>query len=204
MTLEEAMHKLGELEAQVKNDTRELDTLRKHKESLEADVAKQRDRAQTAEQERDTLKEQLPKDGSLVLGKADSERFAAYKALGLEPDALKSKLEKANRDAKSLTETRNKDVLGKLGIKPSALRLREFDGVVLEVSGEGDAQQVTVKQGDKEATWDAWLKEAGLESDIKDFGQEPARKNVYTAPGNPDTTTPDPTKQVRDTMFGGY
>lgn len=157
------------------------------------------------------LEDKVPKDGTRVLSKADGERFDALMAVevdGAKGDAqkIKASLEQATRDRQAVVTQANREALSTLGLKPSALRLREFDGVTVTAKKDGDAVTATVKDGDAETPWDTWVKGKGLEADLKDFGLTetvtvvPAIGQVGrgTPPGNA-----DPVDALNKQMFGG-
>lgn len=164
--------------------------LERKNEQLVSDNGKQRDELRDAKQQLETaqgkvseLENAQPKDGQRVLSKAEAERYDAFEALKLKPDELKTQLEQAAKDRRSVVETGNKAALAKLGIKPAAVRLREFDGVTLTTEGEGDDLKATVKEGDTETPWGEWVKSKGLGDDLKDFGLEPETPAVVPALG---------------------
>ena len=164
--------------------------LERKNEQLVSDNGKQRDELRDAKQQLEAaqgkvseLENAQPKEGQRVLSKAENERFEAFESTGLKPDEIKTRLEQADKDRRSVIETSNKTALAKLGLKPGVVRLREFDGVSITVEGSGDDLKATVKEGESEMTWSEWVKSKDLEGDLKDFGLEPAEPDSVPALG---------------------
>lgn len=165
-------------------------TLERKNEQLVSDNGGQRDEIRDLKQKLETaqgkvseLENAQPKEGQRVLSKAENERFEAFESIGLKPDEIKTRLDQADKDRRSVIETSNKTALAKLGLKPGVVRLREFDGVSIAVEGSGDDLKATVKEGESEMAWSEWVKSKDLESDLKDFGLEPAEPDSVPALG---------------------
>ena len=129
MTLEEAMHKIGDLEATNRSLTQERDRLLTHKGELEGDLTKARAAKSEAEAKVTEMTDKLPKDGSRVLSKSDGERYDAFTALILKPDEIKGKLEAGEAAQTKAHRADNKEALRQLGFTPTDRLLKDFDGV---------------------------------------------------------------------------
>lgn len=161
---------------------RQLDAAERKIKDLETDNQKQRDEIRDRTAERDVLQTQasdlggkVPKDGQRVLSKAEADRYEAFMQVGGEgvkgdPEKLTGVLNQAARDRADLVTTRNRDALNTLGFKPSVLNWRQFDSVVIAATKDGDDVNATVKDGDTETPWEQWVKDKGLEGDLKDLG----------------------------------
>ncbi|SMB93325.1 hypothetical protein [Deinococcus hopiensis] len=132
--------------------------------TLLGENANYRDRIRTLEGEVEKTK--LP-DGSVVLSKADAERYAAYQALG-KPDELKTKLADGETATSELGTLKKRDTLrtvaDKVGYKPSVLERLGGDLTFeeIEVDGEKAGEKVKtygVKLADKVVPLDQYAKE---------------------------------------------
>lgn len=174
---------------------RQLDAAERKIKDLEGDNQKQRDEIRDRTAERDALQTQandlggkVPKEGQRVLSKAESDRYEAFMQVGGEgvkgdPEKLTGVLNQAARDRADLVTTRNRDALNTLGLKPSVLNWRQFDGVVITATKDGDTVSATVNEGDVEKSWTDWVKEKGLESDLNDVGLTPQAPRPPTPTG---------------------
>ena len=117
----------------------------------------------TVRQERDALKAAMPLEGSVVLSKADAERWASYSALG-KPDDLKTAV--AERDAfKTDLSGRdrrdsNRSAADAAGYRPGVLeKLLPADAItsVRDVQVDGKAVKTAfIKIGDNERPLSEW------------------------------------------------
>lgn len=183
MTLEEALTKLGELEArveQLKPFETEVQSLRSHKVRLEGDLAKAKDARSTAEQERDELKERVPKDGAVTLTKADSERWHVLKGQADKlggVDKLTGRLSKLEQlEAEQAAEERGATIRS-LGLEPVKLE-RILKGETWHITGEGDDTRILVSKGDEDVAIEDWAESEGF-SDLLNFARlEPEKQGV--------------------------
>ncbi len=166
MELSDALSRIATLESEKQSIKEKLETEGFKARETKRELQAQLDRATARVTE---LEGSVPKEGQAVLSKTDAERYATYQALG-KPDEVKASLEQAARDRQAVLTQGNRDALATLGLKPSALRLREFDAVTVTATKEGDTIKATVKDGDAETPWEQWVKDKGLEGDLKDFG----------------------------------
>ena len=182
MELPEALEKLGELKGKLGPLEAEVNTLRGHKERLEGDLTKAREKAKTAEARVTELEGKVPSEGTVILNLDDAKEYQALKALNMSAKDLGEKLEAGQKAARAVTEAGNKEALGLLGLKPSMLRLKELDGVAISAKKDGDKLTATVKRGDTETPWETFVKENGLEGDLPDFAAETKAPGVAVLP----------------------
>lgn len=107
------------------------------------------------------LKEQLPAEGAVVLGKEDAALFDAYKELG-KPEEVKTRLDEGETaKAEAAKAAREKQIARGaevLKLQNNALLQKLLEDVELDVQGEGDKQAVSVKVGDKTYSFDDFAK----------------------------------------------
>ncbi len=203
LTLEEALSELGILKGKIGPLEAERDRLLGSKEKLETDVAKLRDRAQTAETERDEFRGKVPADGSVTLSKADGERWQAYTALG-KVDQLKTSLE---RMATLEAEKGKNDRYGTIrGVELDPEKLETFlRGKSLKVEGEGEGRKVSVVLDDKELAFSEWAESEKI-TDLVNSGwfklNSTARPVVMSQAGNRTQQTQDTWSQAANDRFG--
>jgi len=138
------------------------------------------------------LREKVPADGSVVLSKADGERWEKFKALGKKPEDIAAALTQAEKDTVEAAKLRRKDNLrdvsdvGYGGSKLKLSVLEDLDGKFPDaerpeyvVKEEKDGKAVTVKHGGKELPLEQFAKEnwADYEPALKaDAGQQQQRR----------------------------
>jgi hypothetical protein len=142
LTLEEALTELGILKGKLEPLQNEVNSLRSHKERLDGDVAKLRDRAQDAERERDDLKGKVPADGSLTLNKADAERWRVLSGVAGELGGVDKVQERLSR-AKELEAKEAKRE------RKEGLKSQGFNPTVFDAIAEGNPYRVEEKDGAK-------------------------------------------------------
>lgn len=160
--------------------------------------AKLKERAQTAESERDGLKAKLP-DGTVILSKEDATEYEALRALGKPAKDLKTTLEQAATDRATALQAGNEKALSLLGLRPDVLELRKFDGAVFTASKDGDKVTASVKQGDKDVPYETWVTEQGLTDTLKNFAVAPLGVPVLgQVTGDRTSAVSGTTKTVQD------
>lgn len=170
LSLEEAMHKLGELEttnkslvSQVGTKDAEIETLRGHKGRLETDLGKTRNDKQDAEKERDALKGQLP-DGSVVLSKADGARWGVLSGIATElggVDKVQGRLARVTELEQASAKQERDDAIKGQGYDPKKLD-RILGGAQFKVTGEGDEAKAFVTVDDKDTALSEWAEAEGV------------------------------------------
>lgn len=171
------------LERQVKDLERKNEALLKDNGGQRDELREARDTVKTLEAERDDVKQKLPADGSLVLGKADAERWNSYTALGKLDEVTAKVNGYGNLEAKEQRRTRE-DGIKALGFKPSIFELIA-EGKTYRAEGEGDDRKVLVSVDDKEQELTAYATERGLGDLLGVMGltQAPETPKVPTPTG---------------------
>lgn len=151
---------LSDYRREVTDLKRERDDLKKALDKREGENKTFRDTVKTLETERDTLKTQLPPEGSLVLNKADSERYNVYKGLGTVDEVTAKVNGYGDLETKEKSRARA-DGIKANGFKPSIFELIA-EGNDYRVDGEGDDRKVFVTVDDKEQELTAYAAERDL------------------------------------------
>lgn len=139
---------LADYRREVTDLKRERDDLKKALDKRESENKTFRDDLKMLTEERDALKGKLPADGSLVLGKADVERWNSYTALGKLDEVTAKVNGYGDLEAKEQRRTRE-DGIKALGLKPSIFELIA-EGNPYRTEGEGEDRKVFVTVDDKE------------------------------------------------------
>lgn len=155
---------------------RDRDDLKGKIEDRQKETAKMKERAQIAEGKVTELEDKLPKDGSVVIPKADFERLEAYKALG-KLDEVKGKLDRVDTLEREKSQQEREATIRAAGYDPKKLN-RILGNAELKVTGEGDDLKVLVTEGDTDTPLTDWA-EAGELTDLLNVARlEPEKQGV--------------------------
>lgn len=202
LNLEEALEQLGTLKGKVGSLESEVETLRGHKGTLEADLAKAKQRYKDAETERDDLRAKVPANESVTLTKADAERWQAYTALG-KVDEVKAALERVTTLETEKAQADREATIRTAGYDPKKLG-RLIGSNALKVEGEGDALKVSVTIDDKDTLLDEWAEAEGISDLVNVARLDPSTRPAAMGQAGDRRNTPSPStwSQAADTRFG--
>ena len=157
------------LRDRVRELERQLEERAKKVDDLEKDNAKQREELREARGEVETLSKRVPSENSVVLGKADAERWNVAKELidtvgGV--DKLQTLQTERDRLQTELKERDRKETIRDAGYDPRKLE-RLLGGASLRLQGEGDERSVKVVLRDSEGNEterliDEWAEAEGI------------------------------------------
>lgn len=145
---------------------------------------------QTLEQDKTDLLAKLPKDGSRVLSKTESDRYDALMKLEAggkagDAEAIANALKTGSEAQQRAHRADTRENLRALGYQPTERLLREFDSVTLTVAEGDDKKPVAkVKAGDEETGFADWATAQGLADDLERYRAAPERPPVYSGRGN--------------------
>ncbi len=150
--------------------------------------------------------DKLPADGSLVLGKADAERYNLYKNLGTVDEVTAKVNGYGDLETKEKSRTRA-DAIKALGFKPSIFELIA-EGNPYRVVGEADERKVYVTVNDKEQELTTYAQERGLNDLLGVMGLSAAPQAPLlptpTGAGNRNPAPPqDPVDALNKQLYGG-
>lgn len=136
----------------------EADTLEADRNDLRGKVATRQDenatlkqRAQTAESERDDFKSKVPGADAVVLNKADAERWRVLSGIAGElggVDKVQAQLGRVSELEAEKVKGERHTAMRAAGYDPNKLE-RLIGSLPFEVEGEGDQQKVTVTVGEE-------------------------------------------------------
>ncbi len=186
MELNEALEQLGILKGKVGPLEAERDRLLGNKESLEADLAKAKERYKKAESESDSLKEKVPGDGSTVLSKADAERWRVLSGIAGElggVDKVQARLTRVGELEAEKTKVEREQTIRAAGYEPKKLE-RLIGSAGFKLEGEGDDQKVLITVGDEDHALSDWAEAEGITDllNVARLGPAPSSRTP-TGPG---------------------
>lgn len=153
MTLEDALARIAQLEG----DKTAL------RQQLETEGFKAREKARELQAQLEAAKARIteleakqPPEGAVVLNKADSERWAAYQALG-KVDEVRAALEAKAAAEQRLAERERADTIRAAGYEPKKLG-RLIGDAALKL--DGDALKLI--QGEREVLLSEWAEAEGI------------------------------------------
>ncbi len=146
---------------------RQVKDLERKNEELVKDNGKQRDEIRdlktdlsTAQGKVSELDQKVPAEGSVILTKADAERWTFYTSLG-KPDDLKAQLEAKSNAEGELKRMKRGETIRTAGYDPKVLG-RLIGDAEIKVTGEGDERKVSLLQGEEESDLTAWAEAEGI------------------------------------------
>ena len=149
----EAVDLLREQNRTLQDDLKEKN---KKVDELEKDNAKQRDEIRALKTDKETLEAQVPADGSLVLSKADAQRWELAKEVSEQVggfDKLKSLQSERDEAKQSLTAVKQDRLLETHDFIPAKVRRVVGENAVFGEAGDDEKHlTLTVKDGDEEKT----------------------------------------------------
>jgi hypothetical protein len=123
------------------------------------------------------MKEQMPKDGAIVLTAEQAKKWEAYEALGQEPKDIKKSLDKIpdlEKTSKELGSMENLRELAEIGLDGSKLKVPVLKDLILNKFPDAVFRFVDEKDKDGNQVRNAYIKATadGQETSFKDFSDQ--------------------------------